>query len=129
MCTVWHVDKYKITLKLVINPRRTSRGPVQLMPGPGTGPRPGGWETLPYNIIYFEKSTLITSSNGICLESNHDLQYISRGVVTNSKSTAVHTSIEDSTKVQTVWYSRSLKLMLSQAGLANFNPQDGHIFR
>jgi len=23
-----------------------SRGPVKLMPGPGTGPRPGGWETL-----------------------------------------------------------------------------------
>jgi len=28
MCTVWHVDKYKITFKLVINSRRTSRGPV-----------------------------------------------------------------------------------------------------
>jgi len=28
MCTVWHVDKYKITLKLVINSRRTSRGPT-----------------------------------------------------------------------------------------------------
>jgi len=28
------------------NSRRTSRGPVQLMPGPGTGPRSGGWETL-----------------------------------------------------------------------------------
>ena len=30
------------------NSRRTSRGPVQLMPRPGTGPRPGGWETLHY---------------------------------------------------------------------------------
>ena len=28
MCTVWHVDKYKITFKLIINSRRTSRGPV-----------------------------------------------------------------------------------------------------
>jgi len=28
--------------------RRTSRGPVYLMPGPGTGPRPSGWETLDY---------------------------------------------------------------------------------
>ena len=28
MCTVWHVDKYKITFKLVINSRRTSRGPA-----------------------------------------------------------------------------------------------------
>jgi len=28
------------------NSRRTSRGPVQLMSGPGTGPRSGGWETL-----------------------------------------------------------------------------------
>ena len=28
MCTVWHVDKYKITFKLVINSRRISRGPV-----------------------------------------------------------------------------------------------------
>ena len=27
MCTVWHVDKYKITFKLVINSRRISRGP------------------------------------------------------------------------------------------------------
>jgi len=27
MCTVWHVDKYKITFKLVIN-SRISRGPV-----------------------------------------------------------------------------------------------------
>jgi len=24
MCTVWHVDKYKITFKLVINSRRIS---------------------------------------------------------------------------------------------------------
>jgi len=28
MCTVWHVDKYKIIFKLVINSRRISRGPV-----------------------------------------------------------------------------------------------------
>jgi len=28
MCTVRHVDKYKITFKLVINSRRNSRGPV-----------------------------------------------------------------------------------------------------
>ena len=28
------------------NSRRTCRGPVKLMPGPGNGPRPGGWETL-----------------------------------------------------------------------------------
>ena len=27
MCTVWHVDKYKITFKLVINSRRISHGP------------------------------------------------------------------------------------------------------
>ena len=33
MCTVWHVDKYKITFKLVINSRRISRGPVS-----GRGP-------------------------------------------------------------------------------------------
>jgi len=49
MCKVWHVDKYKITFKLVINYGRSSRGPVWLMPGPGTEPRPGGWETLIYN--------------------------------------------------------------------------------
>jgi len=42
MGTLWHVDKYKITFKLVINSRRTSRGQVKLMPGPSTGPRPGG---------------------------------------------------------------------------------------
>jgi len=35
MCTVLHVDKYKIALKLVINSRRISRGPVLLMAGPG----------------------------------------------------------------------------------------------
>jgi len=35
MCTVWHVDKYKITFKLVINSRRTSRGQD---PVPGRGP-------------------------------------------------------------------------------------------
>jgi len=28
MYTVRHVDKYEITFKLVINSRRTSRGPV-----------------------------------------------------------------------------------------------------
>ena len=28
MCTVWHVDKYKITFKLVISSRSISRGPV-----------------------------------------------------------------------------------------------------
>jgi len=28
MYTVWHVDKYKIKFKLVINSRRTSRCPV-----------------------------------------------------------------------------------------------------
>jgi len=28
MCTVWSVDKYKITFELVINSRRISRGPV-----------------------------------------------------------------------------------------------------
>jgi len=28
MFTVWHVDKYKITFKLVINSRRISRWPV-----------------------------------------------------------------------------------------------------
>ena len=50
MCTVWHVDKYKITFKLVINSRRISRGPVKLMLRPGTGPRPGGLETLTYTI-------------------------------------------------------------------------------
>jgi len=32
MYTVWHVDKYKITFKLVINSRRTSCG---LVPGRG----------------------------------------------------------------------------------------------
>ena len=42
VCTMWHVDKYKITFKLVINSRRISRGPVYLMSGPGNGPRPGG---------------------------------------------------------------------------------------
>jgi len=40
MFTVWHVDKYKITFKLVINSRRISRSPVYLMPGPGTGRGP-----------------------------------------------------------------------------------------
>jgi len=30
---------------------RTSRGPVSMMPGPGTGPRPGGWETLYYTTV------------------------------------------------------------------------------
>ena len=42
MCTLWHVDKYKITFKLVINSRIISRGTVQLMPVPGAGPRTGG---------------------------------------------------------------------------------------
>ena len=28
MCTVWYVDKYKVTFKLVITSRRISRGPV-----------------------------------------------------------------------------------------------------
>jgi hypothetical protein len=28
MCKVWHVDEYKITLKLVSNSRRISRRPV-----------------------------------------------------------------------------------------------------
>jgi len=28
MCTVWHVDKYKITFKLFIKSRRIPRGPV-----------------------------------------------------------------------------------------------------
>ena len=28
MYTVWHVDRYKITFKLVINSRRISSGPV-----------------------------------------------------------------------------------------------------
>jgi len=28
------------------NSRRTSRGQVQLMPGPGTGPWAGDWKTL-----------------------------------------------------------------------------------
>jgi len=41
MFTVWHVDKYKITIKLFINSKIISRGPVKLMPGPGIGPRPG----------------------------------------------------------------------------------------
>jgi hypothetical protein len=35
------------------NSRRTSRGPVYLIPGPGTGPRPGGWETLKAVFKYF----------------------------------------------------------------------------
>jgi len=42
MYTVWHVDKYKITFKLVINSRKISRGPAYLMPRPGTGAQPGG---------------------------------------------------------------------------------------
>jgi len=33
------------------NSRRTSRGPVRLMPGPSIGPRPGGRETLLYREI------------------------------------------------------------------------------
>ena len=28
MCTMWHVDKYRITFKLVISSRRISRGPA-----------------------------------------------------------------------------------------------------
>jgi len=28
MCTVWHVHIYKIKFKLIINSRRTSRGPA-----------------------------------------------------------------------------------------------------
>ena len=28
MCTVWHVEKYKITFQLVINSRRISGGPA-----------------------------------------------------------------------------------------------------
>jgi len=28
MCTVWHVDRYKITFELFINYRKISRGPV-----------------------------------------------------------------------------------------------------
>jgi len=42
MCTVWHIDKYTITFKLVINSRRISRCLVQLLPGPGTEAWPGG---------------------------------------------------------------------------------------
>ena len=61
MCTVWHVDKYKITFKLVINSRRICRGPVYLMPGPGTGPRPGGWEILVYTTggVLFTQKVII----------------------------------------------------------------------
>ena len=59
----WHIHKYHFpqnisTIKYLFmknaektkmtTSRRTSRGLVQLMPGPGTGPRPGGWETLVY---------------------------------------------------------------------------------
>ena len=33
---MWLVDKYIITFKLVVNARRISRSPVQMMPGPGT---------------------------------------------------------------------------------------------
>jgi len=33
------------------NSKRTSRCPVQLKTGSGTGPRPGGWETLPYSTL------------------------------------------------------------------------------
>ena len=35
------VKKIKMTIS-----SKTSRGPVQLMPGPGNISRPGGWETL-----------------------------------------------------------------------------------
>ena len=48
MCVVLHVDKYKIIFKLFINSRDRSGRPVQLMPGPGTGPRPSDWETVAY---------------------------------------------------------------------------------
>ena len=45
MCTVWHVDKYKITFKLVINYRRISCGPAWYNwcqgPVPGRGPAVG----------------------------------------------------------------------------------------
>jgi len=33
MCTVWHVDEYITTFKLVMNSRKIARGPV-----PGRGP-------------------------------------------------------------------------------------------
>jgi hypothetical protein len=39
MYTLWHVDKYNITFKLIIN-SRISRRPVQLMPGPVSGRGP-----------------------------------------------------------------------------------------
>jgi hypothetical protein len=43
------------------NSRRTSRSPVNLMPGPGTGPRPGGWETLCYGVRRHDDDDHFTS--------------------------------------------------------------------
>jgi len=48
---VWHVDKYKITFKLVINLTNEILKHTVVSSGlsrPRTRPRPGGWETLFY---------------------------------------------------------------------------------
>ena len=72
MCTVWRVDKYKITFKLVINSRRISRGPVS-----GRGPavekhwfrpnafgrpcRSSSWFTLASVTRYWDSTGLLVS--------------------------------------------------------------------
>jgi hypothetical protein len=49
MYMVWYVDKYKITFKLVISWTNEILSHIVVSSGlsrPGTGPRPGGLETL-----------------------------------------------------------------------------------
>ena len=67
MCTVWHVDKYKITFKLVPNSRRISRGPVNWCQGPVPG-----WETL----VWREREKRMLSVNcSRCVEKQKKISW------------------------------------------------------
>ena len=75
MCTVWYVDKYKITFKLVIHSRRISRGPV---PVEKHCPKLSTWRAV--HSCNYDRQLTINSQKTFIRSSNFELDVAFRPV-------------------------------------------------
>ena len=81
ICTVWHVDKYKITIKLVINSRRISRGPYWCEgPVRGRGPAVEKHYIKAYCLVAFVKlrKTTVIFVTSVRLSARNNLASTAR---------------------------------------------------
>ena len=112
--------------------RRTSSGPVQLMPGPGTEPRPGGGETLVYSMCTFvlrclEISDISTIATWILLMADStckcmlcNLQMSGMSIIAIYSLSLCHVKLTNHCQLLDIWSSddyRIAAVVLSQLPL------------